>query len=48
MIKRLRELLLEICYHPIEEQKEILQTTYDMWKGYNPQLYDVLFFGIRI
>ncbi len=48
MFKRLKEMLLEIHKNPIEEQKEILLTTHEMWKGANPQLDDIILFGIRI
>ena len=48
MVKRLKELFLEIYNRDVNEQKEILKTTYEMWKGLNPQLDDILILGIRI
>jgi len=48
MIKRLKELLLDIYNQPVELQKEILQTTHDMWKGAYPQLDDIIVMGVRI
>ena len=48
MVKRFKELLLEIYMEPVEKQKEILQTSHDMWKGAYSQLDDILIMGIRI
>lgn len=48
MVKRLKELFLEIYNEPLEKQKEILHTTHDMWKGYNAQLDDILIIGVKI
>lgn len=49
MSKRLRELLLEIHERPMAEQKEILNLTYEEWRGpASNQTDDVLIFGVRI
>ncbi len=48
MAKRFKDLLLEIYTESVDMQKEILQTSHDMWKGAYPQLDDILIMGIRI
>lgn len=49
MSKRLRELLLEIHQKPMAEQKEILETTYEAWRGPEEnQTDDVVLMGVRI
>ena len=47
--RRLRELLLEIHQHPMSEQKEILNRTYEEWRGpAENQTDDVVIMGVRI
>ncbi len=45
--KPFRELLLKISHLPMQEQKNILQKTFNDWKGNLQQLDDVLIFGFR-
>ncbi|MBR5957117.1 MAG: serine/threonine-protein phosphatase [Salinivirgaceae bacterium] len=47
--RRLRELLLEIHQRPMSEQKEILNRTYEEWRGpAENQTDDVVVMGVRI
>ena len=47
--RRLRELLLEIHLHPMLEQKEILNRTYEEWRGTaSNQTDDVVIMGVRV
>lgn len=49
MIKNLKILLLEIHRKPMEEQKEILSSTFKKWMGYQQkQIDDVLIIGFKI
>ncbi|RLD59017.1 MAG: hypothetical protein DRJ01_11840 [Bacteroidetes bacterium] len=49
MIKKFRQLLLEIHDRPMEEQKEILDVTFDGWKGSNfNQIDDILVIGFKL
>ncbi len=48
MVKKLKNLLFEISKKPMTEQKQILETTFDNWKGEQKQTDDVLLMGIRI
>ncbi|MFC2081140.1 SpoIIE family protein phosphatase [Bacteroidota bacterium] len=50
MIKKMKELLLEIHQKPMEEQKEILERTFNDWiVPYNTeQIDDVIVIGVRI
>lgn len=49
MSKHLRELLVEIHQKPMAEQKEILNATYEAWRGpADHQTDDVVLFGLRI
>ncbi|MBN1952305.1 MAG: SpoIIE family protein phosphatase [Bacteroidales bacterium] len=45
---KLRELLTNIYYLPMEEQKSRLDETIESWKGINEQVDDILVVGIRI
>ena len=47
MIKRLRELLIEIHQLPMEEQKQKLNTAIITWIGNNEQTDDIQIMGIR-
>ncbi|PJA07397.1 MAG: hypothetical protein COX70_06785 [Flavobacteriales bacterium CG_4_10_14_0_2_um_filter_32_8] len=46
--KSFRELLLEICSNPMEEQKILIEKAFDAWKGSNDQVDDVCVIGVRI
>lgn len=46
--KRFKELLIEISILPISEQKDVLLTTFNTWKGEYEQLDDVCVIGVRI
>lgn len=48
MVKRFRELLFSIHHLPMNEQKIALQTNFDVWKGTNQQVDDVLIIGVEI
>jgi len=43
-----KDLLLDIHGKPMNEQKEILNTTLENWKGTNAQVDDILVMGFRI
>lgn len=46
--KKLKQLLLEIHKYPMEMQKEILEKTFEEWKGDLPQVDDVVLVGLAI
>jgi ligand-binding sensor domain-containing protein/serine phosphatase RsbU (regulator of sigma subunit) len=46
--KNLNNLLLEISNKPSQEQKEILDTTLETWKGSEPQVDDIIVLGFKI
>jgi serine phosphatase RsbU (regulator of sigma subunit) len=46
--KKLKQLLLEIHTYPMEKQKEILEKTFEDWKGDLPQVDDVVLAGLTI
>ncbi len=48
MVKNLKKLLFEISDKPMAEQKQILEQTFDEWKGVQKQTDDVLVLGIRL
>ena len=49
MIKKFRQLLLEIHEQPMDEQKEILDITFEGWKGSNfSQIDDILVIGFKL
>jgi serine phosphatase RsbU (regulator of sigma subunit) len=49
MTKNLKKLFLDICDKPMLEQKEILDSTFEKWKGNNnKQIDDVLVIGLQI
>ncbi|KPK85054.1 MAG: hypothetical protein AMS27_08440 [Bacteroides sp. SM23_62_1] len=48
MAKRFKELLLSIYKKPMNEQKTILDTTLEEWKGGIDQIDDILVMGFRI
>ncbi len=43
-----KQLFISIANKPMDEQKYIIETTFNKWKGENKQIDDVLIFGIRI
>ncbi|MBI4645883.1 MAG: PAS domain S-box protein [Bacteroidia bacterium] len=47
MAGRFKKLIGEISNHDIKEQKEILETTFNQWKGDNLQTDDVLVVGLK-
>ncbi len=48
MTKKFKQLLLEIHKKPMDEQKNILDTTIDEWRGEIEQIDDIIVIGIRI
>ncbi|UCG27352.1 MAG: SpoIIE family protein phosphatase [Bacteroidales bacterium] len=48
MIKNFRELLMEIHFKPVDEQKEILDKTIMDWMGEHEQVDDILVMGIKL
>ncbi len=46
--KNFKQILSEICNLPMSEQKQILETKFNVWKDENKQTDDVLVIGIRI
>ena len=46
--KQLQEKLLAISDKPLDQQKKILEETFENWKGNNEQTDDVLIIGIKI
>jgi serine phosphatase RsbU (regulator of sigma subunit) len=46
--KNYKQLLLEIHQKPMAEQKEILNTTIDKWRGKWEQVDDIIIVGIRV
>jgi serine phosphatase RsbU (regulator of sigma subunit) len=48
MIKKLRELLVSNAHLPMQEQKELLRSTFEKWVGGLEQVDDVTLVGVRI
>jgi serine phosphatase RsbU (regulator of sigma subunit)/ligand-binding sensor domain-containing protein len=48
MVRKLKELFLEIHQRPMEEQKEVLHRTFRDWTVSSQQIDDVIVIGIRI
>jgi serine phosphatase RsbU (regulator of sigma subunit) len=46
--RNLTKLLFEIHQLPMEEQKNILQTTIEAWKGDQEQTDDILVMGLKV
>jgi serine phosphatase RsbU (regulator of sigma subunit) len=46
--KNYKKLLLDIHQKPMAEQKEILNTTIDKWRGKWEQVDDIIIIGIRV
>jgi len=43
-----RQLLASVCHLPVDQQKDIMESTLDKWKGDNPQVDDILVLGIQM
>ena len=48
MTKRFKEMLLSICYKPMEEQRNYLDTFIENWRGVMEQTDDILVIGVRV
>jgi len=48
MIKQLKELFVKISDKQMNEQEEILNTTFEKWKGEHEQIDDVTILGLKI
>jgi len=48
MYKKLKELLINISHLPMPEQKELLKTALNDWKGNLEQVDDVCLIGVRV
>jgi PAS domain S-box-containing protein len=48
MYKRFKETLMEIQKYPMEKQGELLEKTFEDWRGNQAQVDDVLVIGIKI
>lgn len=48
MVKKFRELLLEIHQNPIEDQEQILDDILEKWRGKEEQVDDILVMGVKI
>jgi serine phosphatase RsbU (regulator of sigma subunit) len=46
--KNFNNLLLEISNEPLQKQKEILEHTFNSWKGTEPQVDDIVVIGFKI
>jgi serine phosphatase RsbU (regulator of sigma subunit) len=46
--KKFKELLLDNCHLPMFEQKKVLETNLNEWKGNIEQIDDILVIGIKI
>jgi serine phosphatase RsbU (regulator of sigma subunit) len=45
--RKLKELLAEISAEPVSKQKEMLDHAFELWRGDNEQVDDILIIGIR-
>ncbi|MFP4555853.1 MAG: SpoIIE family protein phosphatase [Bacteroidales bacterium] len=48
MIKRFRQLLFDIHHKPMDEQKQILESTINQWMGNYEQVDDITVIGIKV
>lgn len=48
MVKKFRELLLEIHQNPIEDQEKILEDHLEQWRGKEEQVDDIIVIGVKI
>jgi len=46
--KQLKEILLEMLHKPFDEQKNVLNTTIENWKGNLEQVDDILIVGVNV
>ena len=46
--KQLKELLLSIVEKPMNEQREVLDSTFEQWRGNGEQIDDVTIIGLRV
>lgn len=46
--KHLKSILTSVAGYPMAKQKEILETTFNEWKGSSQQIDDVLIFGFQL
>ena len=44
----MKQLMVEICEKPVDEQHQILDDTIENWKGTEEQIDDILLIGVRI
>ena len=47
-IKHFKELILTISDLPMHEQGQVLETTFDQWRGDYPQIDDVTVVGLEV
>jgi serine phosphatase RsbU (regulator of sigma subunit) len=45
---QLKEMLASICQHPVTEQKKLIESRFDAWKGGLEQIDDVVIIGVRV
>ena len=48
MVKKFRQLLVEIHQNPIEEQEQMLEDILEKWKGKEEQIDDIIVIGVKI
>ena len=48
MIKKLKNLMVEVSHLPLDEQKKIFDATITQWKGSHDQIDDILLIGVKI
>ncbi len=48
MTRRFRELLLEICQKPMQDQRDILEESLDNWMNGQVQVDDILVIGVKV
>lgn len=48
LYRRFRELLLEICGQPMDQQRAALHEAFSKWRGGHEQVDDILVIGVRI
>jgi len=45
---RLKNMLAEVCEYPMGQQHDVVQNSFEEWKGNNAQVDDVLFMGVKL
>jgi serine phosphatase RsbU (regulator of sigma subunit) len=48
MRRRMRELIVRMSVLPMSDQRILIETNLDQWRGDNEQVDDILMIGIRI